>query len=86
MARAKTKVGKFGGADYKPAHLGPEPAPEPKPAAAQESPKVAFSTRITLAADQQLKALSREEGRSTTFLVGEALNLLFKKRNKPEVA
>lgn len=40
--------------------------------------KVPFSSRITMAADQQLKGMARQ-GRSQTDLLAEALNLLFKK-------
>lgn len=100
--------GKFGGSDYQPKQLGPEPAsapsastpdvtnaPSPPPApaadahaaelAALRSVKVPFSSRITVAADQQLKAMARE-GRSQTELLAEALNLLFKKHGRPPVA
>jgi hypothetical protein len=49
--------------------------------------KVPFSSRITAAAERQLKALSREgEGRSQTELLAEALNLLFKKHGRDQVA
>lgn len=94
--------GKFGGDAYKPKQLGPEPAdptsadtPAPPSAptvdanaaemAALRSVKVPFSSRITVAADQQLKAMARE-GRSQTELLAEALNLLFKKHGKDQVA
>jgi hypothetical protein len=47
--------------------------------------KVPFSSRITVAAEQQLKAMARE-GRSQTDLLAEALNLLFKRHGKRPVA
>jgi antitoxin-like ribbon-helix-helix protein len=53
--------------------------------AALRSVKVPFSSRITVAADQQLKAMARE-GRSQTELLAEALNLLFKKHGRNQVA
>lgn len=53
--------------------------------AALRSVKVPFSSRITVAADQQLKAMARE-GRSQTDLLAEALNLLFKKHGREQVA
>lgn len=68
----------------------PKVATKPTDAAAAElerlrAVKVPFSSRITVAADQQLKAMARE-GRSQTDLLGEALNLLFKRHGKPPVA
>jgi hypothetical protein len=53
--------------------------------AALRAVKVPFSSRITVAADQQLKAMARE-GRSQTDLLAEALNLLFKKHGRDQVA
>jgi hypothetical protein len=47
--------------------------------------KVPYSSRITLAADLQLKAMARE-GKSQTELLAEALNLLFRKYKRPECA
>jgi hypothetical protein len=53
--------------------------------AALRSVKVPFSSRITVAADQQLKAMARQ-GHSQTALLSEALNLLFKKHGLTQVA
>jgi hypothetical protein len=53
--------------------------------AALRSVKVPFSSRITVAADQQLKAMARE-GRSQTDMLAEALNLLFKKHGRDQLA
>ena len=74
------------------------PSPPPSPPKAEQvdavaaaelerlrAVKVPFSSRITVAADQQLKAMARE-GRSQTDLLAEALNLLFKRHDKPPVA
>ena len=47
--------------------------------------KVPYSSRITVAADQQLKALAKQ-GHSQVDLLAEALNLLFKKHKIDEVA
>jgi hypothetical protein len=47
--------------------------------------KVPFSSRITFAAERQLKALARE-GTTQTDLLAEALNLLFKKRGLKPLA
>jgi hypothetical protein len=49
------------------------------------SVKVPFSSRITVAAQQQLAALGKE-GKSQVDLLSEALNLLFKKYKLSEVA
>ena len=46
--------------------------------AALRTVKVPYSSRITVAADRQLKAMAKQ-GRSQTDLLAEALNLLFKK-------
>lgn len=49
--------------------------------------RVPFSSRITAAADRQLRALSREgQGTTQTDLLAEALNLLFKKHGRDQVA
>lgn len=74
------------------------PSAPPPPASTKQPPdaaaaelerlravKVPFSSRITVAAEQQLKAMARE-GRSQTDLLAEALNLLFKRHGKPPVA
>jgi hypothetical protein len=53
--------------------------------AALRSVKVPFSSRITVGADQQLKAMAKE-GRSVTDLLAEALNLLFKKHGHNQIA
>ncbi len=47
--------------------------------------KVQFTSRITYGAAQQLKTMARE-GRTTTDLLAEALNLLFKKHGIDETA
>lgn len=62
----------------------PTPAPDPS-VAALRAVKVPFSSRISYAADLQLKALAKE-GSSQTDLLAEALNLLFKERGLDEVA
>src|SRR3569833_325010 len=96
--------GRFGGSEYKPKGIGPEPVvpSETRPVGSNEtsegssardksalealkSVKVPFSSRITIAADQQLKAMARE-GHSQTSLLAEALNLLFKRHGKDQVA
>jgi hypothetical protein len=72
---------------------GTPSAPPPAPSASTDAAtiaalravKVPFSSRITVAADQQLKAMSRE-GRSVTDLLAEALNLLFKKHGRDQNA
>jgi len=53
--------------------------------AALRSVKVPFSSRITVGADQQLKAMAKE-GRSVTDLLAESLNLLFKKHGHDQIA
>jgi hypothetical protein len=74
----------------------PPPAPNVRPVAttgkldaatmaALRSVKVPFSSRITVGADQQLKAMAKE-GRSVTDLLAEALNLLFKKHGHDQIA
>jgi hypothetical protein len=90
-----TKPGKFGGANYQPKGLGAEPAAVPPPEGVHAAPHsldaaslagvmVPFSSRISLAASQQLKALARQ-GHSQTDLLAEALTLLFEKHAKDRV-
>lgn len=47
--------------------------------------KVPYSSRITYAADLQLKALGKE-GHTQVELLAEAMNLLFKKHGLEETA
>jgi hypothetical protein len=74
-----------------PQRVEPQPAPSIAvldsaiSAAALMAIKVPFSSRITYAADQQLKAMAKE-GRSQTDLLAEALNLLFKKNGLDDLA
>jgi hypothetical protein len=89
---AKSKFG-----DFKPKNLGAEPAEaqtrghhaspgvESLSLAELRSLKVPYSSRITVAAQQQLAQLGRA-GHSQVDLLGEALNLLFKKHGLPQVA
>jgi hypothetical protein len=89
---AKTKFG-----DFKPKHLGAEPAEVATPTheagpddedlsvSALYSLKVPYSSRITVSAQRQLARLGRK-GHSQVELLAEALNLLFKKHGLEEVA
>jgi hypothetical protein len=68
-------------------------SPQPEPVrsnadelAALRSVKVPYSSRITLAADQQLKAMARQGKGSQVDLLAEALNLLFKKYGFDQIA
>lgn len=64
-------------------------APAPRPPAPAEDAmrdiKVQFSSRVSYAADQQLKGMAKQ-GHSQTKLLAEALNMLFKKYGLDEVA
>jgi hypothetical protein len=90
---AKTKFG-----DFKPKHLGAEPAEVGATAAHEAGPndgdlsvtalyslKVPYSSRITVSAQRQLARLGRK-GHSQVDLLAEALNLLFKKHGLEEIA
>lgn len=97
MSTKKSK--RFGGAGYQPKHLGAEPSPpaagtSAKPKAttmnaatleALKNVKVPYSSRINVAADQQLKMLAKQ-GHTQVDLLAEALNLLFKKYGLDELA
>jgi hypothetical protein len=48
--------------------------------------KVPISTRITMAAQRELAALSREKGLPTVELLSRALNLLFESEGRHPVA
>lgn len=71
-----------------PAAAEPEPVRGGKPdeLATLRSVKVPYSSRITAAADQQLKAMVREGKGSQVSLLAEALNLLFKKHGRDQNA
>ncbi len=65
--------------------------PEPEPAPKEEvSPTrgvmVQFTSRCELDAERQFKAIAPELGKTQQALLAEALNLLFKKYGKGEVA
>jgi antitoxin-like ribbon-helix-helix protein len=62
-----------------------QPALTPPPASTVPDIKVPYSSRISYAADLQLKALAKE-GHTQVDLLAEALNLLFKKYGVAEVA
>lgn len=47
---------------------------------------VQFTSRCELDAERQFKAMARELGKKQQALLAEALNFLFKKYGKPEVA
>ncbi len=76
-----------------PARAAAEEQPPRKPRQAPSVPaadavpdiKVPYSSRITYAADLQLKALGKE-GHTQVDLLAEAMNLLFKKHGLDEVA
>jgi hypothetical protein len=53
--------------------------------AALQATKIPVTTRVTIAADRQMKILARRERTSQVDLFAEALNLLFEKRNMPKV-
>ena len=63
----------------------PRQAPSVPAAEAVPDIKVPYSSRITYAADLQLKALGKE-GHTQVDLLAEALNLLFKQHGLDEVA
>jgi hypothetical protein len=73
---------------------GEPPASQARPVQAQRRPatesipdvKVPYSSRITYAADLQLKALAKRSDRHQTDLLAEALNLLFAKHGLDDVA
>jgi hypothetical protein len=50
-----------------------------------QSVKITITTRVTLAADRQLKILARKSRKTQVDLLGEALNLLFRQNKLPEV-
>ena len=56
------------------------------PVITDKSVKVPYSSRLSAAADRQLKELGREGGQSQVDLLSEAVNLLFKKYGFDELA
>lgn len=67
----------------------PKPAPEPTKAAPQEAQsekRVQKGFRIRAEAARELGLLKLDTGRTEQDLVAEALNLLFEKYKRPQVA
>jgi hypothetical protein len=70
-------------------------SPEPPPSATPAQPHTQTSSRLATKAitvhfpeevRRQLKSMAAEQGRSMEDMVGEALNLLFVRYRKPELA
>jgi hypothetical protein len=67
----------------------PEPAPvppQPRPQAASRQSTKAITVHFPEEVRRQLKGMAAEEGRSMEDMVAEALNLLFARHRKPELA
>ena len=61
------------------------PAEQARPAPSRQGPRP-ITVHHPEAVRRQLKALAAEQGRNVEDMVGEALNLLFAKYRKPEIA
>jgi hypothetical protein len=74
------------------AELFPETLPKPAPSPAERRPQPSrigtkpITVHLNEESRRQLKALAGEEGRTVESMVAEALNLLFARYRKPEVA
>jgi hypothetical protein len=64
----------------------PPPTPRPQAAAAVRRGTKAITVHFPENVRRQLKSLAAEEGRSMEDMVAEALNLLFARHRKPELA
>jgi hypothetical protein len=62
------------------------PTPHPQAATAIRRGTKAITVHFPENVRRQLKSLAAEEGRSMEDMVGEALNLLFARHRKPELA
>ena len=71
-----------------PSHLPRQitPTPRPQAGAAVRRDTKAITVHFPENVRRQLKSLAAEEGRSMEDMVAEALNLLFARHRKPELA
>jgi hypothetical protein len=66
--------------------IAAEPMPAPRPLQPSRRQTKAITVHFPEEVRRQLKALAGEEGRAVEDMVAEALNLMFARYRKPEIA